>query len=82
MVVEFALTQNDHPVKNELIHPPDNELGLFNTAISGPFEMWLSHTRSPKTRESFVAVFLTYSNKLELDPKAYPTAGQPDGLMA
>jgi hypothetical protein len=79
MVVEFASTQNDHPVKNELIHPPDNELGLFNTAISGPFEMWLNHTRSPKTRESFVAVFLLTQTSSSSTQKL---TRQPGSLMA
>ena len=48
MIVEFASTQDDHPVKNELMHPPptevmDNELGIFDTAISDPLEMWLNY---------------------------------------
>jgi hypothetical protein len=58
MIVEFASTQNDRQVKDELMHPPsaevivDNELDIFDTAISDPFEMWLSHTQSPKDQGS------------------------------
>ena len=49
MIVEFASTQNDHPSKNELMHPAstevmvDNELSIFDTAISDPLEMWLNY---------------------------------------
>ena len=49
MIVEFASTQNEHPVKNELMHPVstdtmvDNELGIFDAAISDPLEMWLNY---------------------------------------
>lgn len=56
MIVEFASTQNDHLVKDELMHSPsaevivDNELGIFDTAVSDQSEMWLSYTRSPKTK--------------------------------
>jgi hypothetical protein len=49
MIVEFASTQNDHTIKNELMHPAstevmiDSELGIFDTAISDPLEMWLNY---------------------------------------
>jgi hypothetical protein len=49
MIVEFASTQIDQPVKNELVNPAsiealtDNELGIFDTAISDPLEMWLNY---------------------------------------
>jgi hypothetical protein len=49
MIVEFASTPNDHPIKNELTHPTstevmvDNELGIFDTAVSDPLEMWLNY---------------------------------------
>ena len=49
MIVEFASTQNEHPIKSELMHPAstevmgDNELSIFDTAISDPLEMWLNY---------------------------------------
>lgn len=49
MIVEFSSTQNDHPIKNKLMHPAstdviiDNELGIFDTTISDPLEMWLNY---------------------------------------
>jgi len=58
MIVEFTSTQNDRPVKDELMHSPsaeaivDNELDIFDTTTSDPFEMCLSYTRSPKNQGS------------------------------
>jgi len=49
MIVEFASTQNDHPLKHELLEEgsaevmDDSELGIFATAISDPLEMWLNY---------------------------------------
>jgi hypothetical protein len=49
MIVEFSSTQNDDPIKNKLMHPAstdviiDNELGIFDTTISDPLEMWLNY---------------------------------------
>jgi hypothetical protein len=49
MIVEFASTQIDQPVKNELVNPAsteamtDNELGIFDASISDPLEMWLNY---------------------------------------
>jgi len=49
MIVEFASTQIDQPVKNELVNPAsteaivDNELGIFDAAICDPLEMWLNY---------------------------------------
>jgi hypothetical protein len=49
MIVEFASTQIDLPAKNELANPAstegmmDNELGIFDAAISDPLEMWLNY---------------------------------------
>ena len=49
MIVEFASTQIDQPVKNELANPTSteaivgNELGIFDAAISDPLEMWLNY---------------------------------------
>jgi hypothetical protein len=49
MIVEFAPTQIDQPVKNELVNPAptesiaDNEFGIFDAAVSDPLEMWLNY---------------------------------------
>lgn len=49
MIVEFASTQNDHLIKDEVMHPAssevivDNELGMFDMAVSDPLEMWLNY---------------------------------------
>jgi hypothetical protein len=49
MIVEFASTQIDQPAKNELVSPAsteemvDNELSIFDAAISDPLEMWLNY---------------------------------------
>jgi hypothetical protein len=49
MIVEFASAQIDQPVKHELANPAsteaiaDSELGIFDTAISDPLEMWLNY---------------------------------------
>ena len=49
MIVEFASTQIDQPVRNELANPASteaimgNELGIFDAVISDPLEMWLNY---------------------------------------
>ena len=49
MIVEFSSTHNSHPAENELMHPAptdaivDNELGIFDTTVSDPLEMWLNY---------------------------------------
>ena len=49
MIVEFASTQIDELVKDDLVNPAsteaitDNELALFDAAISDPLEMWLNY---------------------------------------
>ena len=49
MIVEFASTHIDQPVKNELVNPAptepmmDNELSIFDADISDPLEMWLNY---------------------------------------
>jgi hypothetical protein len=49
MIVEFSSTHDSPPAKNELMHPAstdvivDNELGIFETTVSDPLEMWLNY---------------------------------------